>query len=331
MNIKSLLEPELWDEIKNNYENEDYTGAITNAVYYLRDTLREKTNLELDSKQLINGAFSQKNPKIKINKLQTTTEKNEQDGLRDSLLGIFGLIRNTLAHKKHKDTKEDALTIILYINFLLKLINKAKTSFSIDSFISTVYDKHFVQTKEYTKLLISEIPEKQLEDTILNLYKQINNNINNASISIEDMEENFHILESLNLVFSELMKIVSEDKKKEIFEHFTNDFKTLNKSYELFWKVYLILDNWNLLGKLAKLRLANIITEYTNDIEETKYQEMIFLKGWKYFDKGIQNRIKELYVENNSNYCIVNDELKLFKKDYIVIPATNKDEDKIPF
>ncbi len=49
MNIKTFLEPKLWDEIENNYKNEDYTGAITNAIYYLRDIIREKANLDLDT------------------------------------------------------------------------------------------------------------------------------------------------------------------------------------------------------------------------------------------------------------------------------------------
>jgi uncharacterized protein (TIGR02391 family) len=340
MNIKTFLEPKLWDEIENNYKNEDYTGAITNAIYYLRDIIREKANLDLDSKKLITEAFSQNNPKIKINKLQTETEKNEQAGLRDSLLGIFGLIRNTRTHKKHKDTQEDAFTIILHINYLLKFINKAKSSFSIDSFINNVYDEYFEQTEEYAKLLILEIPDKQLEDTVFNLYGRMSDYIYDYdegysynNYTQQDIEENYRKLESLKLVFTELIDKISEDNQKEIFEKITDDLKNLNKCNELFWKVYLILDRWELLGKRVKLRIIKIITQYMQDPEHKEYQKKIFLKGWSYFDKDTKNKIEKLFVDKESDYYIENNELKFkyFRKTKSTIPEIDTNDDEIPF
>lgn len=336
MNIKTFIEPLLWDEIERYYTNEDYTGAITNAIYYLRDTIRQKANLDLDSKKLIAEAFSQNDPKIKINKLQTETEKNEQSGLRDSLLGIFGLIRNTRTHKKHKDTQEDAFTIILHINYLLKFINKAKSSFSIDGFINNVYDEYFEQTEEYAKLLISEIPEKLLEDAIFNLYGRMSDYIyedNENYYAQQNIEENYSKLESLKLVFVELINKVGKENQKEIFEKITDDFKNLNKCNELFWKVYLIIDKWELLGKRVKLRLIKIITQYMYDPEHKEYQKKIFLEGWNYFDIDTKNKIEKLFVNNESDYYIENNELKFdnFKKTMSTIPEINIDDDEIPF
>ena len=66
MNIKTLLEAELWNSIEKNYNNENYTGAIDDAVFHIRDIIREKSNLEHDGRDLINQAFSEKNPKIKL-------------------------------------------------------------------------------------------------------------------------------------------------------------------------------------------------------------------------------------------------------------------------
>ena len=252
MNIKALLETELWDAIDKHYTSEDYTGAIKDALDYLRDIIREKSNLELDSRNLITTAFSQKDPKIKVNKLQTDTEKNEQDGLRDSLLGVFGLIRNTRIHKKHKDTQEDALSIILHINYLLKILGKAKSSFYIDDFIKEVYDQHFEQTEEYAKLLVDEIPKKQIEDTFFNLYKRMSENIYEEDGYDDEWYidhgnfENHRKLKSLKLVVLELFKKLDKDKEN-ILQKILNDFRLLDTGNEFFWKLYLIIEEWNVL------------------------------------------------------------------------------------
>jgi len=341
MNIKPLLETELWNAIEKNYASEDYTGAITNAVYYLRDIIREKSNLELDSRNLITTAFSQKDPKIKVNKLQTDTEKNEQDGLRDSLLGVFGLIRNTRTHKKHEDTQEDALSIILHINYLLKIIGKAQSSFSIDSFIKSVYDEYFEQTEEYAKLLVSEIPRKQLEDTIFNLYGRMGENIyeyNGYDYYPGIEEQNYKKLESLKLIFVELLNEVRDDNKEEIFEKIMDDFKTLNTSNEFFWKVNLILDKWDVLGKRIRLRLVNMVTQYMPDVEHETYQRKIFLEGWKYFDEDTKSKIEKLHINDTSDYYIEDEKLKYIvnrvprkKNSLQQKPEIDTNEDEIPF
>jgi uncharacterized protein (TIGR02391 family) len=139
--MKNILKDELWNAVKSSYESEDYTTAILNAISYVRDVIREKSNSELDGVDLINQAFSEKNPKIKVNKLQTKNEKNIQKGLRELLTGIYTHIRNPRSHDKYKDTKEDALAIILFINYLLKTIDSSKSAFSIYGFINQEYDK----------------------------------------------------------------------------------------------------------------------------------------------------------------------------------------------
>jgi len=344
MNIKSLLETELWDVIEKNYHNENYTGAIDDAVFHIRDIIREKSTLENDGKDLINQAFSEKNPKIKLNKLRTKHEKNIQTGVRDSLLGIWGLIRNTRNHEKHDDTIEDAFSIILHINYLLKIIGKAKSSFSIDVFITSVYDKHFEQTEEYAKLLVNEIPSKQLEDTIFHLYGNIKNKINIIDSGYYDeveaylLDENYRNFQSLKLVFVEIMNRVDENSRKEIYIKMSLDFKTLDACIELFWKVYLILEQWEELGKRIKLRLTNIIVENFDDYELKEYQNKIFIEGWDYFDDATQAKIKDLYIHDTSDYYLEESKLK-YKVNRVPIkiqaplkiPEIDTNEDEIPF
>jgi len=344
MNIKSLLEIELWNAIEKNYTNANYTGAINDAIFYMRDIIREKSNLENDGDALINQAFSEKNPKIKLNKLRTKHDKNIQNGMRDSLLGIWKLIRNTRNHEKHIDNNEDASSIILYINYLLKIIGKGESSFSIENFINHVYDKHFEKTEEYSKLLVDEIPTKQLEDTIFHLYGTIKNKINiidsgyHYDNEVYLIKENYRNFQSLKLVFVEIMKRVDENSQKEIYNKISLDFKTLNESIELFWKVYLILEQWEKLGRRIQLRLTNIIVVDFDDYELKEYQNKIFIEGWEYFDDATQAKIKDLYIHDSSDYYVEEAKLK-YKENRVPIKvqATPKifeidiNEDEIPF
>jgi len=46
MNLKTRIDNRLWQFIQNNYESEDYSGAILDAIHYLSNLIREKSGLE---------------------------------------------------------------------------------------------------------------------------------------------------------------------------------------------------------------------------------------------------------------------------------------------
>ena len=69
----------LKESIKMHYDNKDYTEVVRDAILCLMSEIRKKSDLQnSDGVDLINKAFSEKNPIIKINKMQTETEKNKQ-------------------------------------------------------------------------------------------------------------------------------------------------------------------------------------------------------------------------------------------------------------
>jgi len=78
MNLESKIEERLWKMIQNSYEDRNYTGAIHDAIYFLSDLIREKSGLESDGVSLIGQAFGGKSPKLKVNKLQSESDKNIQ-------------------------------------------------------------------------------------------------------------------------------------------------------------------------------------------------------------------------------------------------------------
>ncbi|MFW2504581.1 TIGR02391 family protein [Clostridium diolis] len=161
MNLKDNVDIELWEIIQKNYESESYYSAILDAIHNLTETIRNKTGLEGDGSSLIGQAFGGESPKIKLNKLQTESEKNIQKGIQEILKGMYTAIRNPRSHDKLNDKKEDAYLIIYFINYLIKIIDSSKLSFEESEFLQRVFDKHYVKNEEYSKLLIKQIPKRQ--------------------------------------------------------------------------------------------------------------------------------------------------------------------------
>lgn len=161
MTVRNEIDVELWEILQKNYEAENYTGSILDAVFKLTDTIRNKTGLEGDGVSLIGQAFGGENPKIKLNKLQTDSEKDIQRGIQEILRGIYTGIRNPRSHDAMVDDKLSADSIIIFVNYLLKLIDQSKLSFNEDFFLRRVFDKYYVNTEEYSELLVLDIPTRQ--------------------------------------------------------------------------------------------------------------------------------------------------------------------------
>lgn len=161
MTIRNEIDVELWEAVQKNYEAENYTGSILDAVFKLTDTIRNKTGLEGDGASLIGQAFGGEDPRIKLNKLQTDSEKDIQKGIQDILRGIYSGIRNPRSHDAMTDDKLSADSIIVFINYLLKLIDQSKLRFSEEELLARVFDPYYVKTKEYSKLLVQDIPKRQ--------------------------------------------------------------------------------------------------------------------------------------------------------------------------
>lgn len=100
MNIETEISESLWRAIESSYSSQNYSSSILDAVFYLCNIIRERTGLESDGVALAGSAFGGKNPKLKVNKLQTNSDRNEQKGIEQLLRGIFQGIRNPEKSRK---------------------------------------------------------------------------------------------------------------------------------------------------------------------------------------------------------------------------------------
>lgn len=109
---------------------EDYFHAVQEAAKSLCDRVRMMSGLSTDGTELIQKAFSIKDPYIAYNSLRTSSEQNQQNGLKEMLCGVIHMVRNVTAHELriHWDVNEkEAVDILTQISYLHKLLDVCVT------------------------------------------------------------------------------------------------------------------------------------------------------------------------------------------------------------
>jgi len=92
------LHPRVIEVSKSLFETGHYAQAIFEAFKVVNIFVKEKTGLALDGKDLMARVFREENPIIKLNKLKTRSEKDEQEGFKFLFMGAMVGIRNPKAH-----------------------------------------------------------------------------------------------------------------------------------------------------------------------------------------------------------------------------------------
>jgi uncharacterized protein (TIGR02391 family) len=273
MNLESSINPELWKAIEASYESENYSHAIEDAMAFVTETLRDKSGIDGDGKQLVGktlGFSPGKPPKIQLNKLETETEKNIQIGLREVLAGMYSLVRNPRSHESISDDKKSADAIIFFIDYLLSYLGESQASFTIDSFIRSVEDDYFVNVQDYVDALVQNIPIRKRSDVLIALYK-------NASWG---KEENYSI------VIDTMLEIVSDKEINDLLNVISNRLKTARVNYEVSLTRKIIpSDLWPRIELMARLRAENILLKnlaeawYTPETDTTNGSAATWIKG----------------------------------------------------
>ncbi len=236
------ISDKLWESISKNYEAEDYSGAILDAIFLLSETIRERTDVELDGVSLIGKVFGGANPLLKINNFRTESDKNVQKGVENLLRGLFQSIRNPRAHEKIEDDKKTCDIIITFIDYLLGLIESSKSKFEIDDFCSRVFDSDFVESEEYAELLVDEVPKNKVFDVLLEIFERR---------YYAKPNKYYYIVEAFikklnNEQESEFIKIVSDVLKTSNND---NDFRLITTVFQG--------ERWQKLELSARLRSEN--------------------------------------------------------------------------
>ena len=129
--LKSKLEqrnthPTIFKYCKAELLAENYFHTVFEATKSIADTIRLRTGLTQDGSELIDKAFSIKNPFITINDLSSETKESEHKGFANLIKGVFGMFRNTTAHAPKiiwEINEYDALDILSTISLIHRRLN----------------------------------------------------------------------------------------------------------------------------------------------------------------------------------------------------------------
>lgn len=105
---------------------QDYFHAVQEAAKSLCDRVKNMSGLTLDGAELFNTAFSLKDPYLAFNSLRTSSEKNQQNGLKEMLCGVMHMVRNVTAHElriRWDVNEKDAVDILTQISYLHRLLD----------------------------------------------------------------------------------------------------------------------------------------------------------------------------------------------------------------
>lgn len=172
MNLQTSIRSDLWLSISNSYLKENYTPAILDAMHHLSSVLRDKTGVDGDGASLVGQALGGDSPRLRVNKLQTETERSVQKGMEHLLRGLYLAVRNPRGHEQIEDSKDTADAIICFIDYLLNVLAEAQEPFTLSGFLEGVFDPDFVSSGRYAELLVNDIPVNKRLDTLIEVFRQ---------------------------------------------------------------------------------------------------------------------------------------------------------------
>lgn len=107
---------------------EDCFTAVLEATKGLAERVRQMSGLDLDGHRLVEDALEGANPAIRLNALQSDTERNEQRGVAQLMRGALSAFRNPLAHEPkvlwHIPT-QDALDLLTTLSLIHRRLDGA--------------------------------------------------------------------------------------------------------------------------------------------------------------------------------------------------------------
>ncbi len=99
-----------------------FAQGVAEAAKVMRDVLREASGLDLDGDQLAGKALNPDNPLIVLGHLSTETGKSRQRGVMLIAQGIFGAVRNPLAHHRIVLRPAEARQMVAMIAFVVEAV-----------------------------------------------------------------------------------------------------------------------------------------------------------------------------------------------------------------
>jgi len=129
--VMRKVHKDVLDCCKKELFQENYFHAVFEATKSIATKIRNMSGLTCDGAELAQKVFGlgkDSKPILAINNLKTETEIGEQKGFVSLLVGVFGVIRNPLAHEPKKEwdmSEQDTLDILTTISLIHRKLDES--------------------------------------------------------------------------------------------------------------------------------------------------------------------------------------------------------------
>ncbi len=242
MNLQTHISPELWQAIASPYGAGHYTHAVLEAVHHLTAVLRDRSGADGDGVALVGQALGGDAPKLRVNSLQSESERNVQKGLENILRGVYLAIRNPRSHEQCNDPQEDADAIIHFVDYLLRILNASKEAFTLEGFMNSVADPEFVESQRYAELLTNEVPANRRGDALAALF--------GARLTVELRKRRFLV--------ETLLSLLSDTQLAQYLVTVSDELRTATEGVAIRTALQMITpDLWPRISEAPRLRIEN--------------------------------------------------------------------------
>ena len=124
---KMQFHPKVVEASRELFKDGHDRDAIYRAFVEVVNFVKRKAKSQLDGKKLMSTVFSPDNPIIRLNPLETQTDKDEQEGFMYLFMGAVQGIRNPKAHENIiQNNPYIALQLIGFASLLMKKAEEGK-------------------------------------------------------------------------------------------------------------------------------------------------------------------------------------------------------------
>jgi len=155
-----------------------------------------------------------------------------------------------------EDRSEDADAIIIFLNYLIKIIDKSKSLFTKSDFLKRIFDPDFAESKRYAELLTNEIPAKYRFEVFIDAYEG------------KERGEG----KKLAYFFRALLDKLTDEEKQQAYEIISSELKETNDKIVI-RRILQIFpgETWLKYDEVARLRIENILVR---DIRDGRYNKI---------------------------------------------------------
>jgi uncharacterized protein (TIGR02391 family) len=171
MELNHELSESVCSAVREHYNNGHYRDAVLDAVGLMTEMLRAKAGVDGDGVKLCSAALGGDTPRLKLNRMETQSQIDEQRGLEDLVRGIYRAIRDPRVHEiTYRDDQKTGDSLLVLLDYIIARIETTQTFFDMNDFECRVFDPLFAERSDYADLLVEQIPTGEILDLARDVF-----------------------------------------------------------------------------------------------------------------------------------------------------------------